>query len=78
MLFVQRSGWAMVSTGNPYKELVACLMTRGLQIELCGAMATVHNWENEDLLPEVKVNTNAIARMSQLVQEGVRSNHGWD
>jgi intracellular sulfur oxidation DsrE/DsrF family protein len=78
MLFVQRSGWAMVSTGNPYKELVACLMKRGVQIELCGAMAAVHNWGNEDLLPEVKVNTNAIARMSQLMQEGVRSNHGWD
>ena len=78
MLFVYRSGWAMVSTGNPYKELVACLMKRGVQIELCGAMAAVHNCGNEDLLPEVKVNTNAIARMSQLVQEGVRSNHGWD
>jgi hypothetical protein len=65
MLFVQRSGWAMVSTGNPYKELVACLMKRGVQIELCGAMAAV-------------VNTNAIARMSQLVHQEVRSNHGWD
>jgi hypothetical protein len=41
-------------------------------------MVAVHNWGNEDLLPEVKVNTNAIARMSQLVQEGVRSKHGWD
>jgi hypothetical protein len=49
MLFVQRSGWAMVSTGNPYKELVACLMTRGVQIELCGAMAAVHNWEMKTL-----------------------------
>ena len=68
----------MVSTGNPYKELVACLMKRGVQIDLCGAMAAVHNWGNEGLLPEVKVNTNAIARISQLVQEGVRSNHRWD
>ena len=50
-----------MSTGNPYKELVACLMKRGVQIELCGATAAVHIWGNEDLLPEVKVNTNAIA-----------------
>ena len=66
----------MVSTGNPYKDLVACLMKRGAQIELCWAKAAVHNWGNEDLLPEVKVNTNVIARMSQLVQGGVHSNQG--
>jgi len=58
----------MVSTGYPYKGI--CLMRRGLQIELCGTTAAVHNWRNEDLLPEVKVNTNAIARMSRLVQAG--------
>jgi intracellular sulfur oxidation DsrE/DsrF family protein len=60
----------MVATGNPYKELVADLMKRGVQVELCGATAAVHHWGNADLLPEIKVNTDAMARMSQLAHEG--------
>jgi len=59
-----------IATGNPYKEFVADLMKRGVQIELCGATAKVHNWGNADLLPGVKVNTDAMARTMQLVQEG--------
>ena len=59
-----------IATGNPYKELVADLMKRGVQIELCGATAKIHNWGNVDLLPGVKVNTDAMARTMQLVQEG--------
>jgi intracellular sulfur oxidation DsrE/DsrF family protein len=59
-----------VATGNPYKELVADLMKRGVQIELCGATAKVHKWGNSDLLPGTKVNTDAMARTTQLVQEG--------
>jgi intracellular sulfur oxidation DsrE/DsrF family protein len=59
-----------IATGNPYNELVTDLMKRGVQIELCGATAKVHNWGNVDLLPGVKVNTDAMARTTQLVQEG--------
>ena len=59
-----------ITTGNPYKGLVTDLMSRGVQIELCGATAKVHKWGNEDLLPGVKVNTDAMARTTQLVQEG--------
>jgi intracellular sulfur oxidation DsrE/DsrF family protein len=59
-----------IATGNPYKELVTDLMKRGVRIELCGATAKVHNWGNADLLPDVKVNTDAMARTTQLVQEG--------
>ena len=59
-----------IMTGNPYKGLVADLMKRGVKIELCGATAKVHHWGNEDLLPDVKVNTDAMARTTQLVQEG--------
>ena len=59
-----------VATGNPYKELVADLMKRGVHIELCGATAKAHKWGNADLLPGVKVNTDAMARTTQLVQEG--------
>ena len=67
-----------VSTGNPYKELVSNLMKRGVQVELCGATAAVHHWGNEDLLPCVKINTNAMARITQLVQEGFVQITEWD
>ena len=59
-----------IATGNPYKELVADLMKRGVQIELCGATAKAHGWGNADLLPGIKVNTDAMARTTQLVQAG--------
>jgi intracellular sulfur oxidation DsrE/DsrF family protein len=59
-----------IATGNPYKELVAALMKRGVRVELCGATAKVHGWGNADLLPDIKVNTDAMARTTQLVQEG--------
>ena len=67
-----------ISTGNPYKELVADLVKRGVKVELCGATAAVHHWGNEDLLPCIKVNTNAMARISQLVQEGFVQITEWD
>jgi len=59
-----------IRTGNPYKELVGDLMKRGVKIELCGATAKAHNWGNDDLLPGIKINTDAMARTTQLVQEG--------
>ncbi len=59
-----------IATGNPYKGLVADLMKRGVKIELCGATAKMHNWGNADLLPGIRVNTDAMARTTQLVQEG--------
>lgn len=68
----------MVATGNPYKELVAGLIERGVQIELCGATATVHHWGNAELLPGIKVNTDAMARMSQLAQQGFIEITEWD
>jgi len=59
-----------VATGNPYKQLVLDLMKQGVQVELCGATAKVHNYGNADLLPGIKINTDAMARTTQLVQEG--------
>jgi intracellular sulfur oxidation DsrE/DsrF family protein len=59
-----------IATGNPYKDLVANLAKRGVQIELCGATTKVHGWGYADLLAGVKVNTDAMARTTQLVQEG--------
>ena len=59
-----------IATGNPYKTLVTDLMGRGVQVELCGATAKAHGWGNVDLIPGIKINTDAMARTTQLVQEG--------
>jgi intracellular sulfur oxidation DsrE/DsrF family protein len=59
-----------VTTGNPYKELLSGLMKEGVQIELCGATAKAQHWVNADLLPGVKVNTDAMIRLTQLREEG--------
>ena len=67
-----------VAIGNPYKQLLAELMKKGVEVELCGATATVHNWGNDDLLVGVKVNTNAMARMSELAQKGFVQITEWD
>lgn len=59
-----------IDTGNPYKRLVADLVARGAKIELCGATARVNGWVNADLLPDVKINLDAMARTIQLVRDG--------
>ena len=59
-----------VTTGNPYAKLVAGLMNQGVQIEMCGATAKANHWGNADLLPGVKVNTDAMARLTKLAQQG--------
>jgi intracellular sulfur oxidation DsrE/DsrF family protein len=45
-------------------------MSRAVHVELCGATAKFHHYGNEDLIPGIKVNTDAGARMTQLVQQG--------
>jgi intracellular sulfur oxidation DsrE/DsrF family protein len=59
-----------IETGNPYKELVQGLMSRGVHVELCGATAKAHHYGNEDLIPGIPVNTDAMSRLTQLVQQG--------
>ena len=59
-----------IETGNPYKELIAGLISRGVHVELCGRTARIHHWGNEDLLSGIKVTNDAGARMIQLVQQG--------
>jgi intracellular sulfur oxidation DsrE/DsrF family protein len=59
-----------ISTGNPYRKLVTDLMEKGVLVELCGATAKVHGWGNADTIPGIKINTDAMARINQLVQEG--------
>jgi hypothetical protein len=57
-------------TGNPYKGGTCGLIKRGVKVELCGATAKAHNYGNEDLLPDMKINTDAMSSTIQLVQEG--------
>ena len=45
-------------------------MEKGVQVELCGATAKAHGWGNADLIPRIKVNTDAMSRLTQLVQQG--------
>jgi len=59
-----------IAGGNPYKDLLIGLMRRGVKVELCGATAKAHGWGNADLLPGIPVNTDAMSRTMQLVQEG--------
>lgn len=59
-----------ISTGNPYRKLVTDLMEKGVHVELCGATAKAHGWGNADTIQGIKINTDAMARTTQLVQEG--------
>jgi intracellular sulfur oxidation DsrE/DsrF family protein len=59
-----------VSSGNRYKELLNGLMQKGVQLELCGATAKGNHWGNANLLPGIKVNTNAMVRLTELEQQG--------
>jgi intracellular sulfur oxidation DsrE/DsrF family protein len=56
--------------GNPYKKALDSLMAQGVQLELCGATAKGNHWGNADLLPGIKVNVNAMVRVTQLEQGG--------
>jgi uncharacterized protein len=57
------------SQGNPYKGQIAALMAEGVQIEECAETMLDNHWRNADLLPGVKVDTGAIIRIVQLVQQ---------
>jgi intracellular sulfur oxidation DsrE/DsrF family protein len=59
-----------VSGGNRFKEVLNGLMQKGVQLELCGATAKANHWGNANLLPGVKVNVNAMVRVTQLEQQG--------
>jgi intracellular sulfur oxidation DsrE/DsrF family protein len=59
-----------VSTGNRYKQVLSELMQKGVQLELCGATAKANHWGNANLLPGIKVNLNAMVRLTQLQQQG--------
>jgi intracellular sulfur oxidation DsrE/DsrF family protein len=58
------------STGNRFKEALNSLMQKGVQLELCGATAKANHWGNANLLPGIKVNVNAMVRLTELEQQG--------
>jgi intracellular sulfur oxidation DsrE/DsrF family protein len=64
-----------VTSGNPYTSLPNGLMAQGVQLELCGATAQANHWGNADLLPGIKVNVNAMVRLTQLEQSGYTMIH---
>ena len=64
------NAYRKITTGNPYKGLIAELLRQGVQVEECAVSMRSHNWANKDLQPGVKVNSGAVARLIQLVQEG--------
>jgi len=59
-----------VASGNPFKQILNGLMAQGVQLELCGATAKANHWGNANLLPGIKVNVNAMVRLTQLEQDG--------
>ncbi len=59
-----------IATGNPYKALVTDMVDRGVRVELCGATAKAHGWGNSDTIDGIKINTDAMARLTQLAQQG--------
>jgi intracellular sulfur oxidation DsrE/DsrF family protein len=58
------------TTGNPFKQTITDLMSQGVQFEESGGTCRAFHWVNSDLLPGVKVNTDAPSRLTQLVEEG--------
>ncbi len=64
-----------VSTGNPYKAIVASLLAKGIQLEACAVTMKGNGWGNADLLPGVKVDTGAVIRLVQLQQQGYAEIH---
>lgn len=58
------------TTGNPYKGAIAQLLTQGVHVEECAVSMKAHHWVNSDLLPGIKVNAGAVARIIELVEDG--------
>ncbi len=59
-----------VRTGNPYRGQIAHLIRAGIDVEACGVTMRAHHWGNRQLLPNIKVNAGALARIIQLEQRG--------
>ena len=57
------NGYRKAITGNSYKGLLAELLKQDVQIEVCAVSMKNNRGGNEKLLPGVKVNARAVARL---------------
>ena len=64
------NAYRKVSTGNPYKGYITALKVAGVHFEECAVSMKNHEWGNDDLLQGIKVNSGAVGRIVQLVQQG--------
>ncbi len=55
--------------GNPYKAMIATILSKGVEVEECGMTMMREGWTNRQLLPGVKVNTGANLRVIELAQK---------
>lgn len=56
--------------GNPNKAVIRELVKEGVSIELCHQTMKHNGWEKEDILPAVKIVTNAYSRLADLQLQG--------
>lgn len=59
-----------VTSGNPYKTMIAELQKAGVRFEICVKAMSEQNIRRQDLLPGVLVNAGANLRMVALMQQG--------
>jgi intracellular sulfur oxidation DsrE/DsrF family protein len=55
---------------NPFKAAIEKLQAQGVAVEVCAVSLEKQGLGNTDLLPGVKVTSNALLRIIQLQQEG--------
>ena len=55
--------------GNPYKDEIRRLADEGVEFDFCANTMTAKKWGNADLLPQFKVTTGAIFRITQLLEQ---------
>jgi intracellular sulfur oxidation DsrE/DsrF family protein len=58
------------TSGNPHREMVAELVKRRAQLEICAVSMQSHNWTRDDLLPDIRITTSALLRIIELAQRG--------
>lgn len=55
--------------GNPYKGVIEKLAGEGVEFDFCANTMAAKGWTNRDLLPQFKVTTGAIFRITQLLEQ---------
>jgi intracellular sulfur oxidation DsrE/DsrF family protein len=55
--------------GNPYKDAIKRLADEGVEFDFCANTMAAKFWANSDLLPQFKVTTGAIFRITELLEQ---------